>query len=371
MSAKAIIPALSLLLALLFPALVPGLELPAPRERAAIQDRLLQARLDNLLPKLMAEAGLDCWLVICREYNEDPVFLSLMPAGTLTARRLSMLAFFLKGERVERISISGYDIGAFYRGAWKKGEEAQWAALARLIAEHDPRRIGVNRSRHYAHADGLSAFLEKELHSALAPELSARIVDAEKLAVRWLETRLPEEEEAFRLAVAFTRKLIARAFSREVIEPGLTSVEDLRWWMKSEMDRVGVRPWFFPHVDRKGRRDEAVANEGVIQFGDFLHCDVGIEYLGLCSDVQELGYVLAPGETEPPVELLAGLAAANRFLVHLEKAVIAILVFIGLKMLIGVTGIIHVPPTLSLIIVLGLLVAGVVGSWLFPGEKES
>ena len=64
------------------------------------------------------------------------------------------------------------------------------------------------------------------------------------------------------------------------------------------------------------------------------------------------------------------LAAANRFLVHLEKAVIAILVFIGLKMLIGVTGIVHVPPTLSLIIVLGLLVAGIVGSWLFPGEKE-
>ena len=64
------------------------------------------------------------------------------------------------------------------------------------------------------------------------------------------------------------------------------------------------------------------------------------------------------------------LAAANRFLAHLEKAVIAILVFIGLKMLIGVTGIVHVPPTLSLIVVLGLLVAGVVGSWLFPEEKR-
>jgi tellurite resistance protein TerC len=63
------------------------------------------------------------------------------------------------------------------------------------------------------------------------------------------------------------------------------------------------------------------------------------------------------------------LAAANRFLVHLEKAVIAILVFIGFKMLLGVVELFHIPPVLSLCVVLGLLTAGVVGSYMFPEKK--
>lgn len=65
------------------------------------------------------------------------------------------------------------------------------------------------------------------------------------------------------------------------------------------------------------------------------------------------------------------LAAANRFLAHLEKAVIAILVFIGLKMLIGVTGVFHIPEEVSLAVVLLLLVAGVAGSYIFPGKGKA
>ena len=68
------------------------------------------------------------------------------------------------------------------------------------------------------------------------------------------------------------------------------------------------------------------------------------------------------------------LAAANRFLVHLEKAVIAILTFIGIKMLLGVVSIgdfsLHIPAEVSLTIVLGLLVVGVVASYIFPEKKD-
>ncbi len=64
------------------------------------------------------------------------------------------------------------------------------------------------------------------------------------------------------------------------------------------------------------------------------------------------------------------LAAAKRGLRHLEKAVVVILAYIGFKMMLDVSGIAHIPPMISLAVVLGLLVVGIVAS-LFPerGEK--
>lgn len=64
------------------------------------------------------------------------------------------------------------------------------------------------------------------------------------------------------------------------------------------------------------------------------------------------------------------LAGANRYLVHLVKAVIAVLAFIGVKMLLDVAEVIHLPPLVSLSIVLGLLLLGIAASFIWPaGEK--
>lgn len=70
------------------------------------------------------------------------------------------------------------------------------------------------------------------------------------------------------------------------------------------------------------------------------------------------------------------LAALTKYLVHLEKAVIVLLFFIGAKMgiqsynhAIADSGI-HISPSLSLYIVLGTLAAGVIASLLFPGKKS-
>jgi tellurite resistance protein TerC len=62
------------------------------------------------------------------------------------------------------------------------------------------------------------------------------------------------------------------------------------------------------------------------------------------------------------------LAAAKRCLRHLEKSVIVILVYIGLKMLLDVTGLIHLPPLVNLAVVLGLLAAGIAASLIRRGE---
>ena len=73
--------------------------------RPDIQNRLLEERLDSLLPTLMRETGVDMWLVIAREYNDDPVFLSLVPKPRFTARRTTMLVFFDRGDAgIERLT---------------------------------------------------------------------------------------------------------------------------------------------------------------------------------------------------------------------------------------------------------------------------
>ena len=67
------------------------------RERVEPTNRMLVDRLDNLLPELMRETGIDLWLVINREYVEDPVYLTLVPEPVFAARRTTMLVFHDRG----------------------------------------------------------------------------------------------------------------------------------------------------------------------------------------------------------------------------------------------------------------------------------
>jgi hypothetical protein len=112
-------------------------------------------------------------------------------------------------------------------------------------------------------------------------------------------------------------RIIAQAFSNEVIVPGVTTTEDVRWWMRQRVADLGLGQWFHPSISiqREGGLEEVerAADGGyVIERGDMLHCDFGIVYLGLSTDTQHLAYVLRPGESDAPAGLKAGLAAGNR-----------------------------------------------------------
>ena len=50
------------------------------RKQAEVIDSWLEDRMQNLLPSLMTETGIDMWIVMSREYNEDPVIRTLLPA---------------------------------------------------------------------------------------------------------------------------------------------------------------------------------------------------------------------------------------------------------------------------------------------------
>ena len=284
------------------------------KEQAAVYDGWLSVRLNKLLPELMRREKLDMWLVICEEYNEDPVYLSLVPFASLSSRRLSLLVFYDRGgdKGVERFSVSRYGIGELYPTIWKANEEDQWPALAKAVRERNPKRIGINEADVFAFGDGLSASKKKLLVQALGPEYSKRLVGAERLAVGWLERRLPEEIEVYHHIAAIAHAIIAEAFSAAVITPGITTTADVEWWMWEKVRALGQTTWFNPGISIQRPKSSPHKDSPVIHRGDLLHCDFGINYLKLNTDTQQHAYVLEPGETDAPKGLKDALARANR-----------------------------------------------------------
>ncbi len=309
-----------LIVALVLAGTVPstaGQERPAVlglKAQADVYDAWLPARLDKLLPELMRREKIDMWLVICEEYNEDPVYLSLVPFASLSARRLTMLVMFDRGgeKGVERFSVNRYGIGRLFPTIWKADEEDQWLALAKAVKERDPKRIGIDESDVFAFGDGLSASKKKSLVQALGPDYAKRLVGADRLAVGWLERRLPEEIEVYHHIAAIAHGIIAEAFSSAVITPGITTTADVEWWMWEKIRALGQTTWFDPGISLQRPKDSPYKDSPVIHPGDLLHCDFGINYLKLETDTQQLAYVLKPGETEAPAGLKAALTQGNR-----------------------------------------------------------
>jgi hypothetical protein len=284
------------------------------REQAAVYDKWLEARLDRILPELMRQEGIDMWLVICRENNEDPVFSSLVPFNSLYASRTSMLVFFDRGgdAGVERMTVSRSGIGQLYASVWEPDRIEQWTRLGQIVKERNPKKIGIDESETFNYGDGITATLKRKLLAALPPEFVPRVTTAERLAVRWLERRSSAELETYPHIVAVAHGIIADAFSSAVITPGVTTAEDVAWWMRERSRQLGLTNWFHATVDIQRPRDSPHGNSPVIHRGDMLHCDFGIVYLNLCTDTQQLAYVLREGETDAPKGLKDGLAQGNR-----------------------------------------------------------
>ncbi len=294
------------------------------KERARVQDELLMDRFENLLPSLMREQGMDMWLVIGREYNEDPVLKTMLPSTWLNARRRTILLFFDRGNQrgLERIAVARYDVGKLFKGAWNPEEEPnQWKRLAALISERAPRKIGLNYSPEFAHADGITKTEYDSLVKYLSVRQKSSITSAEKLAVDWLQIRSEKELKLYDTISRIAHDIIEEAFSEKVIKPGITTTEDVVWWMREKVAELKLETWFHPTVDvQRGNPGEGDSQRSfsqqpaadLIQFGDLLHCDFGISYLKLNTDVQQLAYVLKPQETDAPESLKNGIKTGNK-----------------------------------------------------------
>ncbi len=285
------------------------------RDRARLQDKWLAERLDQIVPALMRAQKIDMWVLIAREYVEDPVVATMLDAESMHARRRTVLIFYDPGagRPVERLTVSRYGLGNFFKPAWKPDEEPdQWRQVGKLIAERQPKRIAINSSALNQFADGLTLSQYEGLMAALPAQLRERVVRTDALAVGWLETRTPAEMKVYRDIVRLAHAIIAEGLSDAVIRPGRTTANDVSWWFREKVSSLGMRSWFHPSLGiiRKGKQGMLEGGE-VIQKGDMLWTDFKLTYLGLNTDTQHLAYVLRDGEREAPKGLRDGLKAAN------------------------------------------------------------
>jgi Xaa-Pro aminopeptidase len=285
------------------------------RDRAKLENAILADRLDTIVPTLMRAQKIDMWVLVAREYFEEPVIATMLNAESLHARRRTILVFFDPGagKPIERLTVSRYGLGGLFKPAWNPDTQPdQWKALADIIAARDPKSIAINTSALSTFADGMTLSEYGGMTAAMPAAMRARIVSGEKLAVGWLETRTPMEMQVYPGIVRPAHSLIADAFSRKVITPGKTTTDDVVWWYRQRMSDLGIDTWFQPSIGviRQGSAD-MLEGDTVIQPGDMLWTDFGITYLRLNTDTQHLAYVLKPGETQAPEGLRAGLRAAN------------------------------------------------------------
>lgn len=319
---RAITTTLFLLFSVLLSAQMPVvLDLEAQGE---VKDAWLKERMQTVLPDIMRRAEIDMWILISREYNEDPVLKTMLPSNWLSARRTTMLVIYDNGKELENLACARYDVGDVFKKAWDKEKQPdQWKQLAEIIQERDPKKIAVNRSEHFGLADGISSYHYDKLKETIGTKYQERLVEGTPLAIGWLETRTTNEMVAYQQVCRIAHQIIAEGFSDQVIQPGVTSTKDVVWWYRERIRELGMTAWFHPTVDVQRLdpdNDEHLRtfsqrpDQQIIQPGDLLHVDFGITYLGLNTDTQENAYVLYPGETQAPDYLEAAFQKGLRLM---------------------------------------------------------
>ena len=328
------------------------------REQADMQQRWLTRRMVIVLPALMRKHDIAMWVVPMREYNEDPVFTSLVSPTTFAARRRTIYVFFDQCTKpgvleklrewdklplprdqsqapaaceIERIALGGASQGGVFNAVrstkaaagpaggtpqaqaelW--GDE-QWQVLKKVIEERNPKSIAVDVSRTFAFSDGLSAGELEGMRAALGPKWTQRFKRVDAMPLDLIAMRQPEEEEVFQRMNTVVWGIIDTAFSNVVITPGVTRTQDVVWWMRQKVNDLGLGTWFHPSVElqRMGATDAQLGDNPVIQRGDVLHCDFGITAYRLNTDTQHMGYVLREGETDVPAGLQRALENSNK-----------------------------------------------------------
>lgn len=294
------------------------------KERSEVIDQLLEDRVKTLLPDLMDRAGIDMWVIVSREYNEDPVIKTFLPSTWLAARRRTILVMYKKpGEKmVETLAVARYDVGTIFKKAWDPDEEPnQWNRLAEIIKERNPQKIGINKSEHFGLADGIVATDLEEMRAALGENQSQKIVSAENLAVSWLETRTAKEMILYPQIVRIAHEIINEGFSDRAIQPGVTTTNDVVWWFREKVKELHLETWFHPSVSIQRADPESFDHlrsfssrpeNDVIMPGDLIHVDFGITYLRLNTDTQQHAYILKQGETDAPDYLKEAFKNGNR-----------------------------------------------------------
>lgn len=255
-------------------------------------------KFDLVLPEVMRENKIDMWIIMCREGNFDPLYSFL---GEGYVGHNGYYIFTDTGKpRIERavLGIDGYllEEGKAYDYFGSESE------LKAFVEKRDPKRIGLNMSKDIGRTDGLSYTGRLELAEILGKKYEARFVSAEKLASDFRSRHVASEIAVFAEAGDYSYRIAERALSNEVITPGVTSLEDVAWWMKEELFKNNLESSFgMPSVYVTGPNGiEATSSSRIIQRGDILMLDWGVGLMNYYTDMKRMAYVLKEGEKEVP-----------------------------------------------------------------------
>jgi hypothetical protein len=247
-----------------------------------------------------------------------------LPAEWLNARRRTILLFYrnINNNTTEKLAVARYNFGDNILSAWNKEVQPnQWKRLVELIEERNPKRIGINYSKDFNISDGLDKTDYDEFMSHLPVSLKDKIVSAETLSNLWIETRTEKEMKVYNTIIDLTHNIIKEAFSNNTIKVGKTSTTDLEWWMRQKLTDLGLNTWFHPTVDIQRSNEfnndhlDSFSNRPenkIINYGDLLHCDFGINYLRLNSDCQQMAYVMRESDKEVPKFLQTAFYKGNQ-----------------------------------------------------------
>ncbi len=281
------------------------------KEQYEIKDKILKERF-KIIPKLMEETEIDVWLILSKEYNEDPILDKLTPSRFINARRLTILVLHNDNGILKKYCVNrpDNDLETFYQRDYDLDKETQLEALERVLRRCKADRIGINISEHFALSDGLTVGLYNLLIKKISKDITDKFISAEYLGIKYLEKRTNIELEYYKEVIDVAMCITNKAFSNEVITPNVTTCEDVENYMLQSVNDLGLECWFLPHVDLQ-RKDGMFSKKTVIQRGDLLHYDFGIYYLGLCTDTQRLAYVLREDETNIPSDIIEAFKLKN------------------------------------------------------------
>jgi Xaa-Pro aminopeptidase len=260
-----------------------------------------QIRLDKfnlILPEVMRENKIDMWIIMCREGNFDPLYAD-MGEGYVGHNGYYIFTDIGK-PRIERavLGIEGYLLEQTKAYDYF-GSESE---LKDFVAKRDPQHIGLNMSRDIGGADGLSYTGRLQLAEILGKKYEARFVSAERLVSDFRSRHVATEIAGFAEAGDYSYRIAERALSNEVITPGVTTLEDVAWWMKEQLFKNNLQSSFgMPSVYVTGTNGiEATSSSRIIQRGDILMLDWGVGYMNFYTDMKRMAYVLMAGEKEVP-----------------------------------------------------------------------